>query len=124
MLVEILISIVILCIILILLYKIKILKEELQNARKDAVKRSRSVLEGKIYEQLVPFFPGFKWNPSDVKFMGQPIDLIIFDGLSTGHVNEIIIIEVKKGKSSLTSTQRSIKKVIEEGNVRWEIMKL
>jgi len=43
--------------------------------------------------------------------------------LATGNPQEIVIIEVKTGKSShLTPEERKIRQLIEDGMVRWELI--
>lgn len=99
-------------------------KLQVELGRKDAVQRSRSTLEGQIYEQLVPFLPGFEYDPSDCRFLGSPIDLIVFKGLSKNNVTGIDIVEIKKGKSKTTPRQNSIKRALKEGKVRWRLLKI
>lgn len=97
-------------------------KEE-ERIRKDAINKSRSVIIGKVTEHLVPFFPGFKYNPKDVRFLGTPIDILIFDGLDEGNIRKIIFGEIKTGKyGNLTPREKSIKKVIENKNIEHEII--
>jgi predicted Holliday junction resolvase-like endonuclease len=92
--------------------------------RKDAIQRSRDVLEGKIYEQLAPLFPSWVFDPSDAKFLGMPIDYVVFSGLAKGEPTEIVFIEVKTGKSQLSKHQRQLKKLVSEGKVRFELIRL
>src|SRR6267154_6463393 len=51
-----------------------------QGARKDSVDRSRSTLKGQIAEQMAPLLPGFPYMPSDARFLGDPIDYVVFKG--------------------------------------------
>jgi predicted Holliday junction resolvase-like endonuclease len=96
-------------------------ESEMEQARKSAVTQSRAVLGGKFTEQMVPFFPDFKYDPTEVRFIGSPIDMIVFPGLARGDPEEIVILEVKTGKSAqLTSQQRKIKQLILDGMVRWD----
>lgn len=93
--------------------------------RADAINRSQSVIVGKVTEHLIPYLPDFNYNPKDVRFFGNPVDLIVFDGLSDGYVKKIVFIEVKTGKASrLTRRQQNIREVIERGPVRWETMRV
>lgn len=92
--------------------------------REDAVKRSRSVLKGQFSEQLAPYLPGFVWSPNEARFIGKPIDFIIFKGLDDKNVEEIIFLEVKTGNSRLNSAERSLKKVVDEKRVRWEELRI
>ena len=87
-------------------------QSEMEQARKTAVTQSRAVLGGKFTEQMVPFFPDFKYDPTEVRFIGSPIDLIVFPGLAQGDPQEIVILEVKTGKSAgLTPAQKKIRQL-------------
>ncbi len=92
--------------------------------RRDAIERSRAVITGKVVEQLTPYLPQFKYNPKDARFIGSPVDLIVFDGLDEGNLRKIVFIEVKSGKSSLSKREKLVKDAIEKGKVEYEILSL
>ncbi|MBS3815196.1 MAG: Holliday junction resolvase [Hadesarchaea archaeon] len=97
--------------------------------RKDALKRSRAVLKGKIGEHLAPFLPEFDFEPADSRFMGNPIDYLIFKGYSQldegGEIEKVVFADVKTGESqALSSTERKIKDAVENGNVEWETIRV
>jgi predicted Holliday junction resolvase-like endonuclease len=87
--------------------------------RLDAVQRSQAVTAGKVHEQLIPYLPGFPFNPKDVRFLGSPVDLVVFDGLAEGRVRRVIFLEVKTGGAGLTSRERSVRDVIQARDVEW-----
>jgi predicted Holliday junction resolvase-like endonuclease len=87
--------------------------------RRDAVVRSRAVTAGKVLEQLVPYLPGFPYHPGDVRFLGSPVDLVVFDGLSDGDVERVVFVEVKTGGSRLTRRERQVRGAVEAGKVEW-----
>ncbi|AIN93930.1 Holliday junction resolvase-like protein [Treponema putidum] len=93
--------------------------KKLKEARKDAVKRSRAVLNGQLSEQLAPFFPDFPAHPTEIRFIGQPIDYIAFNGSSQGTITDISFIEVKTGSSSLSAVERSLKDVVEKKKINY-----
>jgi predicted Holliday junction resolvase-like endonuclease len=95
-------------------------RDELKQERQDAVSRSRASLGGKFTEQLVPFFPDFAYDPTEVRFIGSPIDMVVFPGLAQGDPQEIVILEVKTGNSQLTTVQKKIRQLVEDGMVRWD----
>lgn len=98
-------------------------EEEKSKVRKEAITQSRSVLGGKFVEQMAPYLPDFKYDPTEARFIGSPIDLIVFPGLATGNPREIVIMEIKSGKSGqLTPPEDKIRQLIEDGMVRWELM--
>jgi predicted Holliday junction resolvase-like endonuclease len=87
--------------------------------REDAVLRSRAVTAAKVYEQLTPYLPGFPYNPQDVRFLGGPVDLVIFDGLADGHVRRIVFAEIKAGGAVLSRRERGVRDAVESGEVEW-----
>ena len=95
-------------------------KNELPLYRKDAVSRSRSVLSGQFSEQLAPFFPDFSFKPNECKFLGSPVDFIVFKGADEKNIDEVVFVEVKGGKSQLNKTEKSLKETIQKKKVSWQ----
>jgi len=95
-----------------------------QKIRRDALERSRVVLKGKISEQIAPLLPEFEHKPSDARFLGSPIDYVVFDGYSDGKEVDIIFLEVKHGSSKLTKDEERIKRAVEGKRVKWKLVKL
>jgi predicted Holliday junction resolvase-like endonuclease len=92
--------------------------------RRDAVARSEAVTTGKVSEQLVPFLPGFGFNPRDARFLGSPVDLVVFDGLADGRVERIVLVEVKTGASTLSTRERLVRDAVRAGRVEWLELRL
>lgn len=93
--------------------------------RRDVAERSRATLKGRIGEQIAPFLPMFNYEPSDARFIGSPVDYVIFEGHSKEDPQRITFADIKTGKTAkLTPKQRRFKEIIEEGNVRWETIHL
>lgn len=92
--------------------------------REDAVQRSLAVTAGKVHEQLVPYLPEFGFNPKDARFLGSPVDLIVFDGLAAGDVRRIVFLEVKTGGASLTARERQVRDIVEAREVVWAELRL
>lgn len=89
-------------------------------SRKDAVRRSKAVISGQVVEQLAPLFPDFPCDLHDVKFLGQPIDYVAFvSDKKTGLIDEVLFIEVKTGGSTLSAREKSLKKAVQQGCVRY-----
>ncbi len=92
--------------------------------RENAVQRSLAVTAGKVHEQLVPYLPEFGFNPKDARFLGSPVDLIVFDGLAAGEVRRVVFLEVKTGGAALTARERQVRAVIEAREVAWAELRL
>ena len=108
---------------------IRDMENRISKERDDAVETSRSVLKGKIGEQISPLLPDFyeKYEPSDARFLGSPIDFVIFKNMSIFQEEkqpiEVILLDVKTGKSGLSLLQKAIKKAVEEGRVEFDVLK-
>lgn len=92
--------------------------------REDAVQRSLAVTAGKVHEQLVPYLPEFGFNPKDARFLGSPVDLVVFDGLADGAVRRVVFLEVKTGGAPLTTRERQVRDVIDAREVAWVELRL
>ena len=100
-----------------LLFRLKIREARI---REDALSRSHSVVAGKATEHLAPLLPGFEFDPRDARFLGSPIDFIVFDGLSEGEIQEIVFIEIKTGPSAaLTTRERRVRDTVDSRRVRF-----
>jgi predicted Holliday junction resolvase-like endonuclease len=95
----------------------------------ESLLRSRAVLRGQLVEHLVPMFdvPTFP-DPSDARFLGRPVDFIIFDGYGevragrTDRLREIVFVDVKTGAGRLSAVERSIRDCVEAGRVRTAVV--
>ncbi len=92
---------------------------KLPKLKQEAVKKSREVLTGHFSEQLAPYMPDYPYSPTETKFLGKPIDLIVFKGLDKKEPEEVVFVEVKSGNSKLSTVERKLRDVIKEKKVRW-----
>lgn len=97
------------------------IKKQLEDINKlISQKKSSEVRLGQISEHFAPLLKDFPYETKNVRFLGSPIDLVVFDIDN----NKIIFIEVKTGKSSQTKKQRQIRDIIKAGNVEYEVMRI
>lgn len=103
----------------------------LLDAQKRSVNTSRAVLKGKMAEQLAPIMPEFRYLPSDAKFLGDPIDYVVFDGYTDFRDGdglaediEVVLIDIKSGGARLTKGQQAIAQALAEGRVRFETIRI
>lgn len=102
-------------------------QEKEREIREDAIKRSVSVVIGKVGEHLAPFIVAadIGADPRDFRFIGSPIDYIVFRGLSRGKPEEIVFVEVKTGKTErLTEREKAVKSLVEQCKVSWKTISL
>jgi predicted Holliday junction resolvase-like endonuclease len=96
------------------------LDRRMQVEREDAVKRSRAVIGGLFSEQFAPYMPGFRYKPTEAKFLGKPTDFIVFEGLDEKEIRSVVFVEIKSGNSKLSPTEKTLKSAIDSGKVRFE----
>jgi len=109
-------------------------EREVAEARRESVLRSRSSLKGQIAEQMAPLLPGFRYLPADARFLGDPVDYVVFNGYSAlrdgGEAGgadaglEVVLLEVKQGGSALSSFQKMVARSVREGRVRFEVLRI
>jgi predicted Holliday junction resolvase-like endonuclease len=98
---------------------------EEERIRKDAVVKSEAVIRGKISEHLAPYFPAFSYDARDARFLGTPVDFVVFQGLSSGSLEQIVFVEVKTGKrGSLSSREQQVRECVGKKRVAYEVLHL
>jgi predicted Holliday junction resolvase-like endonuclease len=103
----------------------------IEQACQRSVEQSRSTLKGKMAEQMAPLLAGFEYLPADARFLGDPVDYVVFDGYTAVKDDgvdaaslELVILDIKHGKANLTGPQRAIARAIEAGRVRFEVVRI
>ena len=107
-------------------------RSRLDAARRQSVNISRSTLKGQIAEQLAPLLPGFAYAAADARFLGDPIDYVIFNGYTNlrdgerrdADAIEVVILDIKHGRSKLTACQRAVAQAVQAGRVRFEVVRI
>jgi predicted Holliday junction resolvase-like endonuclease len=79
---------------------------------------SQAVKYGRLSEQWIPFSMDFPFSKEDFRFIGSPIDGIVFDE------DKIVFCEFKVANSRLSEKQKKIKKLVEDKKIEWFEMRL
>lgn len=110
-------------------WKVTALAEEIKTNRADAVDTSRAVMKGKIAEQMAPMISEFQknYNPADARFIGSPIDYLIFNNMSKGMDCEepidIVLLDIKTGKAGLTPLQKKIEAAAKAKRIEFRVLR-
>lgn len=97
-------------------------KKKKLSALVGAEKKSIEVGIGKNIEKVVPALSDFKMPLCDCRPLFDPIDIIIFDGVTKMKVESIKFMEIKTGGARLSEHQRSIKDAILDGKVDFKVL--
>ncbi len=102
---------VLLLLVLFLLSRVSLLQSRLSELKFQ--KSSQSVKYGKLTEQFIPFTKDFPFNPDNFRFLGNPIDGVVFED------DKIVFAEFKTASSQLSSKQKNIKDLVNAKKVEW-----
>lgn len=91
---------------------------------REAIRGSQAAVTGRVLERVAPYLPDFGFNPRDMRFLGDPIDFVVFDGLSEGTVRRVVFVEVKSGGGDLNGNERKLKSAIVAGRVEWAMYRI
>jgi predicted Holliday junction resolvase-like endonuclease len=106
----------------------KIREKEIREERKAISRRSETATTtiniGFISERIAPLMKDFRFERNDCRSLFDPIDYIIFEGLSKKNsVSKILFTEIKTGKANLTGKQKEIRNLVEHKQVTWDTYK-
>jgi len=106
-------------------FEVKIRKKGLKDRRKSiSVKSevgSKAVNIGFILERLAPTMPAFRFDHNDCRSIFDPIDYVIFEGLSKkGSVSRIVFTDIKTGVAKLMKNQKEIRDLVNNKKVEWD----
>ena len=90
--------------------------------KKRAEVGARAVGIGKILEKIAPAVRGYQYDPRDSRALFEPIDYIVFKGLTKGNgrVDSLIFLDIKTGGAGLNTHQRQIRDAVQDGKVAWD----
>ena len=91
---------------------------------KQKLRESRATIRGQVAEQLAPLLPEFPYASADARFLGAPVDYVVFDGLSDDDEVEVVLVEIKSGKARLSRREKRVQEAVNQGRVRYEIVRV
>lgn len=101
--------------------RLKVLEKRKKLKQRSEV-ATRTIGLGKIIEKVAPAIKGFKYDRRDCRALFEPIDYIVFNGLTArdGWIDAIFFLDIKTGGSSLNIHQKQIRDAVESGKVVWD----
>jgi len=100
-------------------------EKEFRERRKEIPRGSEvkatAVNIGFILERIAPCMKDFCFEKNDCRSLFDPIDYVIFEGLTRkGAVSKILFVDIKTGKAPLTVKQKEIRDLVEGKKVTWD----
>ncbi len=99
-------------------------KERVEKLRLQIADKQRAGIKGRVTEMFAPYLQGFPYKASECKFIGDPIDYVVFEGLDQRQITGVHFVDVKADSSELKPHQRQIKEIIDQkGNIQFNTFK-
>jgi predicted Holliday junction resolvase-like endonuclease len=93
---------------------------KLEDVVRTRLRQSRAVIGGLVSEQMAPLLPGFPFDPGDCRFVGKPVDFIVFKGMNEKKITGVVFLEVKSGsEKKLNGQEKQLRETIQAGRVKW-----
>jgi len=87
-----------------------------------AAARSVVVNIGKVVEEVAPGLSSFPFRGGDCRSLLDPIDYVVFDGLSeAGKVKQLHFVDVKTGAGRLNDHQKQVKRAVQRHKVEYGV---
>jgi len=102
--------------------RIEDLRKRKISAGTGAEKKAIEVGLGKIIEKIVPAHKDFATQICDCRPLFEPIDMVVFNGLSRGAIKTITFMEIKTGKSKLNAHQKAVKDAVTNHRVDFKVV--
>jgi len=109
------------------------MREQIKEGRADLARRhekaktrpriaAESVNIGKVAEKIAPSLPGFPVRAAACRSLFEPIDYVVFRGLSTSRrIDAVVFVDVKSGNARLSEAQTQIRTAVERRRVSLQI---
>jgi predicted Holliday junction resolvase-like endonuclease len=73
-------------------------------------------------KKIDPVFSGAGYNPHDVRVIFDPVTFVIFDGMGSGRLREIVLLAKGAESGSGERLQNSIKRAVKAGNYEFRTL--
>ncbi len=97
------------------------LAKQIKQITERTAKTTAAINIGKSLEKILTVAKNFKWVVPDTKVLGDPIDMLIFNGLSIAKVESLSFVEVKSGAARLNAHQKSIRDALADHKVSYGV---
>ncbi|MFH0970557.1 MAG: Holliday junction resolvase-like protein [Candidatus Diapherotrites archaeon] len=100
-------------------------EEKEANIRKIQIEKGQLGAEKVIRKAISPILKELKINPYDMKPILNPIDFVVFDGMTkNGTVDEILLLSKNLKNSPLNAQREQLNQVVKEKKYDWQIARI
>jgi len=101
-------------------------EQELRKIARDKGRRAAELAFNKgLSTAISPKFKALKINPSDVKAIFNPIDFVVFNGMTkTKSVDDIMFLSKQVNNPDLNQLRQQVKKAITQKKYEWQVARI
>jgi len=90
---------------------------------RNRIDTSVKVRFGQVVQNILPEFSAYR--PDEMRWLGDPVDWIVFDGKQSGSIKEVVFMEGKStDKTPLKPIQRDLQRAVTEKRVAFRTISL
>jgi predicted Holliday junction resolvase-like endonuclease len=99
------------------------LDERLQELRDQARERGWRKAHGRL-KKLDPTFYGSGLEPQDVKVIFDPVEYVVFDGMTRNNLRQVLLMGEMPGNSAQERIQLSLQNTLKKGHVEFATLRI
>jgi len=112
------------------LLKLRKREQELDEERASIDEKVRSRIDtsvkvrfGQVVQQVLPQFSAYR--PDEMRWLGDPVDWVVFDGKQSGTIKEVVFMEGKSTDNTpLSPIQREVRRAVTEKRIAFRTISL
>jgi predicted Holliday junction resolvase-like endonuclease len=96
--------------------------DEIENALRETAAKAGLRAAKRVLKKIDPVFSGSGYNPHDVKVIFDPVTYVVFHGLGSGRLREIVLLANPAKTRAGERLQGSIEAVVRNGNFEFRTL--
>lgn len=92
--------------------------------REKAAERGRAKVPEIVRRSMDSQFAKLSYDPYDIKPLLHPVEFVIFNGMNSGELNDIVLLSRVSQNQYLQNLQKSVAKVIEDKLYDWKVARV
>ena len=98
--------------------------EEEKEIREKAVERGRAKVIELVKQSMDTQFAKLSYDPYDIKALFHPVEFVIFNGMNSGNLNNVVLLSRLSSNQNLQTLQKGVAKAIEEKRYEWKVARV
>lgn len=99
-------------------------EEEEKEIREKAAERGRAQVPEIVRKSMTEEFSKLKYDPYDIKAILHPVEFIVFDGMNTESMKNVVLLAKQSTNPHLQDLQKKIATVIENKQYDWKVIRV